>query len=133
MNTEHYGNTGGDTSRIIINDIKFFGYHGVYPEEAVIGTKFSIDLDIILAPGLQCFQNDNIECALNYETVTRESFEICTTRKYKLIECLAQAVADSILTHPEAASVTVTIHKLCKTLAPEPQWVAVQVTRHRHK
>ena len=33
-----------DGDRIILRDLGFFGYHGVMPEEAVLGQRFFIDL-----------------------------------------------------------------------------------------
>ncbi len=116
-------------SHIIINDLKFYGYHGVYPEEAVIGTSFSVDVDIQLNPKLLCFETDSLDDALDYESVICSIMSIGTKRRFKLIERLALVIADNILNQRAVAGVTVTVRKLVKFATTEPQWVAVQVTK----
>ena len=119
------------SSKIIIRDLPVFGYHGVYADEHVRGTQFRVDVVITLDDRLQCFKDDAIAHALNYEGVVRDLLEIGTTQQFQLIERLAEVFAESVLSHAEATSVEVTVHKLVSGLSEEPQWIAVSITRGR--
>ncbi len=115
-------------SKIIIHDLKFYGFHGVYPKENVVGTSFAVDLDITINSELACFDDDQIEHAVNYETLVSDILYIGTHQTFKLIEKLAQIMAESVLAHDNVLQVTVTVHKLVTGLTPEPQWIAVSRT-----
>jgi len=119
------------TAKIIINDLKFFGYHGVYPQENVVGTSFAVDLDIIINPDLSCFDDDQLEHAVNYETIVSDILNIGTKQTFKLIEKLAQVMAEAVLAHDNVLQVTVTVHKLVTGITPDPQWIAVSRTLSR--
>lgn len=118
-------------SHIIIKDLEFFGYHGVYPEEAVTGTEFKVDIDILLDPGLVCFESDELADALNYEEVIAEILQIGTQHRYQLIEKLSAVMADAVMQHKEARRVQVTVKKLVRTLTEKPQWLAVSFLKAR--
>ena len=116
-------------ARISIKDLKFYGFHGVYPEERVVGTTFRADLDISLNPALEAFHDDCLDHAVNYETIVREILHIGSSTRFNLIERLALVMADAILAHPGVLDATVTVHKLVKGMTPDPQWVAVTVSK----
>ena len=115
------------TSQIILKDLKFYGFHGVYPEEQVVGTTFRLDLTLDIDDNLQGFHTDRLEDTLNYELIVERVLRIGTTHKYKLIERLAQVMAESILQDFAAVSrVEITIYKSVTRLTPEPQWIGVK-------
>jgi dihydroneopterin aldolase len=51
--------------RVSLNGIRFFSYHGFYPEEQVLGTEFIVDIDT----ELEVFGSgdDDIANTVNYE------------------------------------------------------------------
>lgn len=114
-------------AKISIKNLAFYGFHGVYPQESVTGTSFRADLDISLDPALKAFQDDELQHAVNYETIVQETLQIGTSSRFNLIERLAQVMADAVLAHHGVTSVCVTVHKLVKGMTPEPQWVSVSV------
>lgn len=118
-----------DISKIVIQGLPFHAFHGVYLEEHVHGTAFRADVTITLRNGMTCFQDDKIENALNYEQVIQEILAIATQQQFQLIERLAEACAESVLAHKEAAQVDVTIHKRVSGITEEPLWVAVSISR----
>ena len=113
------------TSQIILRDLRFYGFHGVYPEEQVAGTTFRADIvaDIDDMPG---FATDQLEDTVNYERIVQLVLDLGTHRKYRLIEHLAQVIAEQILAWDHVLAVDVTIHKSVTRLTPEPQWIAVR-------
>ncbi|SNY93976.1 dihydroneopterin aldolase [Cohaesibacter sp. ES.047] len=117
--------------RIILRDLAFFAYHGVYEEEARLGQRFYFDLDCYLdlkPAGL----SDDEDQTVRYDHIAQEVERIVTTKRFKLIEALAEQVAQALLIRfPKIQSVQV---KLRKPEAPVPAIVkdiAVEITRSR--
>ena len=113
-------------AQIIIKDLKFYGFHGVYPEEQVVGTTFRADAIIDIDENLQGFRTDQLEDTLNYEIIVERLIQVGTTQKYRLIEHLAQVMADEILSLDHVLAVDITIYKSVARLTPEPQWIGVR-------
>ncbi|MBQ9242932.1 MAG: dihydroneopterin aldolase [Proteobacteria bacterium] len=114
------------TSEILIKDLKFYGFHGVYPEEQVVGTTFRVDAQISIDPELKGFGNDQLEDTLNYELLVEKLLEIGTTHKYRLIERLADEMARAMLGFAHVRAVDITVYKSVNRLTPEPQWIGIR-------
>ena len=120
------------TTQILIKDLEFYGYHGVYPEEHVVGTTFRLDLTLDVDEKLPGFQTDRLEDTLNYELVVERVLLIGTSRQYKLVERLVQVMAEDLLqAFPEVSRVDITIYKSVTRLTPEPQWIGIRRTLAR--
>lgn len=81
--------------RIILKDLGFYGYHGVFAEEAKLGQRFFIDLDLgvdLSAPATTDRLSTGISYAEIYDVV-KSAFE---TRRMKLLEAVAQNIVDAI-------------------------------------
>lgn len=81
--------------RIILKDLGFYGYHGVFAEEAKLGQRFFIDLE--LGADLSATAStDRMSSAISYADiyeVVKSAFE---TRRMKLIEAVAQNIVDEL-------------------------------------
>ena len=81
--------------RIILKDLGFYGYHGVFAEEAKLGQRFFIDLELgidLTAPAT----TDRLSTGISYSDiyhVVKDTFE---AKRMKLLEALAQNVVDEI-------------------------------------
>ncbi len=113
-------------SQIIIKDLKFYGFHGVYPEEQVVGTSYRADIIIDIDDGFEGFKTDRLEDTLNYEKIVETVLKIATRQKFRLIERLAQLMGESIVAFDHVLSADVTIYKSVTRLTPEPQWIGVR-------
>lgn len=113
-------------SQIIIKDLKFYGFHGVYPEEQVVGTTFRVDVIVDIDEDLSGFYTDQLEDTLNYEKIVEHLLSIGTTQKFKLIERLAQVMAEDIMSFDHVFSVDITLYKSVTRLTPEPQWIGIR-------
>lgn len=81
--------------RIILKDLGFYGYHGVFAEEAKLGQRFFIDLELgtdLTAPATTDRLSTGISYADIYDVV-KAAFE---TRRMKLLEAVAQNIVDAI-------------------------------------
>ena len=113
--------------QILIKDLKFYGFHGVYPEEQVVGTTFRLDITADMDADLAGFYTDKLEDTLNYELIVEHALRIGTTQKFKLIERLAQVLAEEILhLFAEISRVEITVYKSVTRLTPEPQWIGIK-------
>lgn len=81
--------------RIILKDLGFYGYHGVYAEEERLGQRFFIDLEIGLDLSVPA-QTDRLSTGTSYGDVydvVKAAFE---GRRTKLLEALGQNIVDAI-------------------------------------
>ena len=114
------------TSQILIKDLKFYGFHGVYPEEQVVGTTFRVDAQITIDPDLKGFETDQLDDTLNYERLVEKLLQIGTTQKYRLLERLADEMARAMLAFPNVHQADITVYKSVNRLTPEPQWIGIR-------
>ncbi|HAO6524732.1 TPA: dihydroneopterin aldolase [Listeria monocytogenes] len=117
--------------KIYLNELVFYGYHGVLAEETKLGQTFRVSLILGLSTkkaGMSDSVNDTVSYAEVYETVK----EIVEGTPFKLIEALAEKIATEVLTgYPLLEEVTV---KLIKPNPPIPghyDSVAVEIERKR--
>ena len=81
--------------RIILKDLGFYGYHGVFPEEAKLGQRFFIDLEIgtdLTSAG----ETDDLSIAISYADiydVVKLSFE---TQRMNLLEAVANNIVEAL-------------------------------------
>lgn len=81
--------------RIILRDLGFYGFHGLYPEEERLGQRFFIDLECgvdLTAPGDTDAIGHTVSYADIYDVV-KASFE---GRRTKLIEALGQNIVTAL-------------------------------------
>ncbi|MEM8503513.1 MAG: dihydroneopterin aldolase [Cyanobacteria bacterium P01_D01_bin.1] len=118
---------------IHINDIKAFGYLGVLPEENVLGQWFHVDLKIFIDLS-KAGQTDALEDTHSYVEIVQETKRLIQTKKYKLIESLASAVASHALSSDNRIrKINV---KVTKPTPPIPGFggtVSVEITREQNK
>lgn len=83
--------------RIILKDLGFYGYHGVFAEEAKLGQRFFIDLEIGLDLS-EPARTDRLSSGTSYGdvyNVVKSAFE---AKRMKLLEALAQNIVDELFT-----------------------------------
>jgi len=81
--------------RIILKDLGFYGYHGVFAEEATLGQRFFIDLELGADLSLPA-ATDRLSTGTSYADiydVVKAAFE---GKRMKLLEAVAQNVIDAI-------------------------------------
>lgn len=81
---------------IRIRNLEVFCHHGVYEEENTLGQKFLVSATLFTdtrAAG----QTDSLEKSINYGEVCHDIKKIMEERNYKLIEAVAETLADRLL------------------------------------
>jgi dihydroneopterin aldolase/2-amino-4-hydroxy-6-hydroxymethyldihydropteridine diphosphokinase len=115
------------TDRLILSNMLFYGYHGALPEEAVLGQRFSVSLEIEVdtRPAAEC---DDLSRALNYAGVCEVVKNIVEGPPCKLLETVAEKIASAVLAMG-AVSVLVTVKKLHPPVAIQMDYAAIQIRR----
>ena len=119
------------TDRIILQGMRFYGYHGVNPDEKAQGQSYLVDLEAevdLARPGL----TDGLEDTVSYTHLYRAVRAIMEGESRNLLERLAQEIADRLLADFPLEAVTVTVRK------PNPpikgsfiDYAAVSIRRRR--
>ena len=116
---------------IFINGLVLHAYHGVMPHEAKVGQPFKLDLvlDIDLSTAAR---SDTLKDTISYETLVKIVSEAFCTRRYRLVEAAAGAVADTVLgRYPQIRSARVTVRKPHAPIAATFDDVGVIIVRER--
>jgi 7,8-dihydroneopterin aldolase/epimerase/oxygenase len=116
--------------RIVLTGMRFYGYHGVMPEETALGQPFVVDVEMYadLRPaGL----SDDIAATIHYGYVYEAVKRVVEGRPLKLIEAVAEQVAGRILDGFAVQEVVVRIHKPKAPIAGVFDSVAVEIRRRR--
>lgn len=117
--------------RILIRDLTIFAFHGVLPEEARLGQRFQIDVCCELDLR-EAGESDEVGATAHYGLLIATIERITTTRRFKLIEALADAIAKAILAEfARIDAVSVTVTKPSAPVQATTGTVAVAIERRR--
>jgi 7,8-dihydroneopterin aldolase/epimerase/oxygenase len=117
--------------KISVNQMTFFGYHGVFSEETKLGQRFIVDLDVY-CDLQQAGVTDDLNYSVNYAELYFLCREIVEGKPYKLIEAVAEAIAGNILSKFEKVKeVRVRVIKPDPPIPGYYQGVSVEITRRR--
>lgn len=96
--------------KVALEGVRFFAYHGYYPEEQKAGNEFLVDIEtsMLVKENL----NDELSETVNYERLFEiAAIEMKTPRK--LLETVAHRMLKAIVEEfPQLSSVMVSIRKL---------------------
>lgn len=118
-----------ESNAIHLKGMSFYAYHGVMPEEQVLGQKFLVDVDLFLNDRFGTA--DNLADTINYADVYSVIRDIVLTNRYMLIETLAEKIAAGIIARFICKKVRVEVHK---PNAPVPgilEDISVEIVRER--
>lgn len=94
--------------KIKINQLRLFGYHGVYDEEIKNGQEFVISA-VVTVNSIPI--EDNISDAIDYSLIVKNIKEVFEAKRYNLIERLALDVSNRILIDKRVSSIKVSVKK----------------------
>jgi dihydroneopterin aldolase len=94
------------TTRLFLSGIRATGRHGARPGEKDEAQDFVVDLDIEVTVG-----DDDIGGTADYRGITEATRAVIEQGSFDLIESMAAAIADDLLTRERVARVTAVVHK----------------------
>src|SRR5690606_34117976 len=117
--------------KIYLNEMEFYGYHGVLPEETKLGQRFRVNV-VAETNFREAGLNDDLELTVSYADIFLLCKEIVEGKPYKLIEAVAEHIASAILEKfLKIESVTVKVIKPDPPIPGHYHSVAVEITRKR--
>ena len=116
---------------IILKDLGFYGYHGVFSEENKLGQRFRIDLtcgvDLLLAG-----RTDTLNASVSYADIydiVKAAFE---GQRFKLIEAVGQHIVDQLFAaFPTIEWIRIRVRKPEAPIAMVTGEAAIELYRQR--
>ena len=97
--------------KIKINNMKIFGFHGVYEEEIKSGQEFILNLEYESSKNSNNFLNDNIKDAIDYIDVIQKIELYFNIKRFNLIENLAKYLISRLKDDFQLDYIKITIKK----------------------
>ncbi len=111
---------------IILNEMKFYSYHGVLPQENTVGAEYKVSLDIE-TDFSEAAATDNLEGTINYAEIHKAVKEEMNIPA-KLLEHLAYRISKRLFTDfPTIKSIEITIFKENPPMGADCKNVGVRV------
>ena len=98
------------SDRIVLEGMRFYGFHGVNPEERVLGQEYLVDL-IVEMDLRNAGRSDRLEDTISYAHIYRAVKDVMEGEPRNLLEAAAQSIADRVLSEFPVDSVTVRVKK----------------------
>lgn len=119
--------------KIKIQNLEVFAKHGVFMEETILGQKFLVNA-ILHTDMRVAGKTDAITDATNYGEVCHFITDFMTGHTFKLIESVAERLAEAILLQfPLIREVEIEIKKPWAPIGLPLEYVSVEVTRGWHQ
>jgi len=99
------------TDTVFVTGLAVHAYHGVMDHEATVGQTFRLDLvlDVDLSAASR---SDKLAHTVGYDQIVNVASLAFCTRRHRLVEAAAGAVAEAVLGRfPQVSRVQVTVHK----------------------
>lgn len=119
---------GSVADMIRLLGMKFFGRHGVFKEEQVLGQRFEVDAEFrvdLAAAG----KSDDLRETVNYAEVYDRIKQVMETEVFQLIETCAERIAAEILSNDRVKRVRVRVRKPHVALGGILDAVEVEIER----
>ena len=114
------------TSKIFLENVKIYAYHGVLPEEKIIGTYYIVNVEIH-ADLWKAVGTDDLNDTINYakiNEIVHEQMEIPS----ELMEHVAGRILKNIkVTFPQISFVKIRITKTSPPMKGEMDGVSVEI------
>lgn len=117
-------------NKILLQNMMFYGFHGVYEYEREQGQRFYVDVEIdadLSAAGT----TDNLTDTIDYTVVYRHIKEVMENQRFQLLEAVGAHIADIILKTTVATAVTIRIRKPAVAIPGLLDYVQVETCRRK--
>jgi len=118
------------SDRLLLEDVRFYGHHGVSKAEQTVGVWFSVDVELAVDLAAAAL-SDDLAAAVDYGEVARRIVEIGTEGRVNLIERLAGMIAQALLREFPTQEVRVRVRKLTPPLEGLVGTPSVELVRQR--
>lgn len=120
------------TDRLLLKNMVFYGYHGVFAAEKELGQRFEVDVELYLdlhPSGV----TDDLELSVNYVEVYTLVKEVVEERNFNLVEAVAETIAGEILSAFSVDKVVVRVRKPNPPSGGVMDYVEIEISRRPAK
>ena len=119
--------------KIILENMEFYGYHGVFEEENKLGQRYRVSATVYL--DLQAAgKTDDLNKSVNYAEIYTLCKSIVEGKPYNLIEAVAEKIAEDILiSYPIIQSCKIKVVKPDPPIPGHYDSVAVEIIREQER
>ena len=119
--------------KIILDNMAFYGFHGLLNEEKSLGQKFFVDVEIETDTS-EAGKSDDMNKSINYAEVYEIVRFNTEDKKYNLIEALAENIASEILNRFEKAeAVKIKVKKKEAPVQGIFNYMGVEIRREKNE
>lgn len=118
------------SDKLFLEDVRFYGRHGVTPAEQTVGAWFSVDVELAVDLSAAA-RTDSLGETIDYGGVARRIVEVGTRERVNLLERLAGLIAEALLQDMRAHEVRVRVRKLTPPLEGLTGTPGVELRRAR--
>lgn len=90
--------------------MEFYGYHGDIEAERALGGRYGVDVELRAELG-DAGRSDSLDDTIDYVRCFQLVRDVVENRQYRLLEALAQAIADVLLEQARVTAVRVRVAK----------------------
>ncbi|MCL2063844.1 MAG: dihydroneopterin aldolase [Candidatus Cloacimonetes bacterium] len=117
--------------KIHLNNMVFYGFHGIYPEERKLGQRFNVSISIYTDDTLDSIVKD-LKDTVDYTKIYDEVKHIMEIQQFHLLEDCANTILTSILKNFDlVVGLKVLIEKPGVPMNAALSYVAVEMERYR--
>jgi dihydroneopterin aldolase len=116
--------------KVFLKQMSFYGYHGVFPEENRLGQRFLVDVEMV-ADLQEAGQTDDLRKTIDYSKIYEMVKTEVEGKPYRLLETLAERIAQRILSHELVQEVRVRVTKPEPPIPGHLAAVGVEINRRK--
>lgn len=116
--------------RILLNGLVFFGRHGCLEAERELGQKFTVDIELECDLS-EASLSDDMADTVDYVAIYNAAREIVEGPPARLLESLAQRIADFALQDERVVSAWIRIRKPHVAIMGALDSLGIEITRGR--
>ena len=116
--------------KIILVGLKFYGYHGVLPEEKKLGQWFEVDIELT-GEFTKAASSDQLEDTLDYSQIYGDVRQLVEGESLNLLESLTSRIADKLMEYNRVEKAMVRVKKPGAPLGGPLAFAAVEMVRDK--
>ncbi|MFQ5708176.1 MAG: dihydroneopterin aldolase [bacterium] len=111
-----------------LKNMTFHAFHGVWDEEQEIGQRFEVDVELRI-DARAAARHDKLQDTVDLCAIFDAVEKVVTTGKFRLVETMAEKVAETILDNFEVAEILVRVRKPHAPIRGIQDGIEVEITR----
>jgi dihydroneopterin aldolase len=117
---------------IRLNKMVFHAHHGVWDEERQVGQRFEVDVEFTMNIKAAA-ESDSIKDTIDLYKVYQIVGNIVTRKSFKLVETLAETIADALLRRFPARQLRICVRKPNSPVPGICDGIEVEIVRQKEK